>query len=103
MSQSGLMPNHVEVEDAIAALPDEIRELLEPLGRPGALIACDLYNLRHIKTKGTYLDGTHDGALLAMALAGIGAARVYESITDQQWKVLQAYALKEGKVEVPAS
>ncbi|MBF8702509.1 hypothetical protein [Pseudomonas putida] len=49
------------------------------------------------------MDGTHDGALLAMALAGIGAARVYESITDQQWKVLQAYALKEGKVEVPAS
>ena len=88
------LPQHADPAEALGALPDSLRQIVEPLGRPGELIACDLYNLLHIVGKGDYFAGAADGSLLTMALTSIGAATVRSEITQAQHDKLHAYALQ---------
>lgn len=91
------LPQHADPVHAMATLPDSLRQIIERLGRPGQLIACDLYNLQHIVGKGDYFAGAADGSLLTMALTSIGAATVRSEITQSEHDQLHRYALQSAK------
>lgn len=90
-------PPHATPEQTLEALPEELRSVVERLGRFGLMMAGDLYNLRHIVGRGSYETGIHDGAYLAMALTSIGAAVAREEISLAEHARLQAYALEQSK------
>lgn len=90
-------PPHATPEQTLEALPDALRLVVERLGQIGLMMAGDLYNLRHIAGSGSYDNGIHDGAYLAMALTSIGAAAVRDEVSQTEHDALQAYALEMSK------